>query len=192
MPGLGSPGGARDADQQGLEFLNFFPTIVLSVTASSAAPAHGHTSVFGRISQYFGAVETNERGALHLHGLLWLQGNMHLSSILKDVQGDDQGSTTGKSQFPAKPKCQQSTTRPGLVYPMTNTPHHSMHFQFQPRAICAFTLLELYFMSQVVCPVKLAYLGLLARRYLPESRFWVFRYRADRSSHFTVHDRYGT
>jgi len=32
----------------------------------------GEDFVFGRISQYFGAVETNERGALHLHGLLWL------------------------------------------------------------------------------------------------------------------------
>ncbi|PVH91577.1 hypothetical protein DM02DRAFT_663849 [Periconia macrospinosa] len=50
----------------------------------------GEDSVFGRISQYFGAVETNERGALHLHGLLWLQGNMRLSSILSDVQGEDQ------------------------------------------------------------------------------------------------------
>jgi hypothetical protein len=46
----------------------------------------GEDSVFGRISQYFGAVETNERGALHLHGLLWLHGNMCLSSLWKDVE----------------------------------------------------------------------------------------------------------
>ncbi|PVH91575.1 hypothetical protein DM02DRAFT_576886, partial [Periconia macrospinosa] len=50
----------------------------------------GKDSVFGRISQYFGAVETNERGALHLHGLLWLQGNMYLNSLLTDVQREDQ------------------------------------------------------------------------------------------------------
>jgi hypothetical protein len=50
----------------------------------------GEESVFGRINQYFGAVETNERGALHLHGLLWLQGNMQLSSILTDVEGEDE------------------------------------------------------------------------------------------------------
>ncbi|PVH96966.1 hypothetical protein DM02DRAFT_644457 [Periconia macrospinosa] len=50
----------------------------------------GEPSVFGRISQYFGAVETNERGALHLHGLLWLHGNMCLSSSLEDVE--DEGS----------------------------------------------------------------------------------------------------
>ncbi|KAG6979113.1 hypothetical protein FocnCong_v010858 [Fusarium oxysporum f. sp. conglutinans] len=50
----------------------------------------GKDSVFGRVSQYCGAVETNERGALHLHGLLWLQGNMYLSSLLSDVQGEEQ------------------------------------------------------------------------------------------------------
>ncbi|KAJ4176466.1 hypothetical protein NW755_014399 [Fusarium falciforme] len=49
----------------------------------------GEESIFGRISQYFGAVETNERGALHVHGLLWLQGNMQLSSALADVRGEE-------------------------------------------------------------------------------------------------------
>ena len=29
----------------------------------------GEESVFGRISHYYGAVETNERGALHVHGM---------------------------------------------------------------------------------------------------------------------------
>ena len=50
----------------------------------------GEDSVFGRIDQYFGAVETNERGSLHLHGLLWLQGNMHLSSVFGDIGAPDQ------------------------------------------------------------------------------------------------------
>ena len=50
----------------------------------------GEESVFGRINQYFGAVETNERGVLHLHGLLWHEGNTHLSSILGDSEGDNQ------------------------------------------------------------------------------------------------------
>jgi hypothetical protein len=50
----------------------------------------GKDSVFGRISQYFFAVETNERGALHAHGVLWLRGNMHLSSVLADVGSSDQ------------------------------------------------------------------------------------------------------
>ncbi|KJZ68635.1 hypothetical protein HIM_11974 [Hirsutella minnesotensis 3608] len=49
----------------------------------------GGESVFGRIGQYYGAVETNERGALHVHGLLWLHGNAHLSSMLADIDGED-------------------------------------------------------------------------------------------------------
>ncbi|CVL08147.1 uncharacterized protein FMAN_14189 [Fusarium mangiferae] len=63
----------------------------------------GKDSVLGRVSQYYGAVEANERGALHLHGLLWLQGNMYLSSLLSDVQGEEQAAYrqrggTGKSR----------------------------------------------------------------------------------------------
>ncbi|RKK73233.1 hypothetical protein BFJ71_g17436, partial [Fusarium oxysporum] len=50
----------------------------------------GGESVFGRISHYYGAVETNERGALHIHGLLWLHGNSHLSSMVPDTEGEDQ------------------------------------------------------------------------------------------------------
>ncbi|KAI8649722.1 ATP-dependent DNA helicase [Fusarium keratoplasticum] len=50
----------------------------------------GEESVFGRIIQYYGAVETNERGALHVHGLLWLHGNAHLSSMLADIHEEDQ------------------------------------------------------------------------------------------------------
>ncbi|XP_044715093.1 PIF1 protein [Hirsutella rhossiliensis] len=50
----------------------------------------GEESVFGRIGKYYGAVETNERGALHVHGLLWLHGNAHLSSMLADIHGEDQ------------------------------------------------------------------------------------------------------
>ncbi|KAF1807872.1 hypothetical protein P152DRAFT_485905 [Eremomyces bilateralis CBS 781.70] len=46
-------------------------------------------SVFGRINRYFGAVETNERGSLHVYGLLWLQGNMQLSSISQDDNEED-------------------------------------------------------------------------------------------------------
>ncbi|KAF6804443.1 hypothetical protein CPLU01_16056, partial [Colletotrichum plurivorum] len=51
----------------------------------------GKESVFGRISEYFGAVETNERGALHLHGLLWLEGNISMPSFLEDAKAEDAG-----------------------------------------------------------------------------------------------------
>jgi hypothetical protein len=49
----------------------------------------GAESVFGRIIHYYGAVETNERGALHVHGLLWLHGNANLSTMISDINGED-------------------------------------------------------------------------------------------------------
>lgn len=36
----------------------------------------GEPSAIGQASFYFGAVETNERHMLHLHGMIWLQGNL--------------------------------------------------------------------------------------------------------------------
>jgi hypothetical protein len=52
----------------------------------------GGEGVFGRVSQYFGAVETNERGALHLHGLMWLLGNMDLSCVFDGSGEQEQAS----------------------------------------------------------------------------------------------------
>ncbi|XP_044714738.1 PIF1-like helicase domain-containing protein [Hirsutella rhossiliensis] len=47
-------------------------------------------SVFGHVSAYYGAVETNERGALHIHGLLWLRGNAGLGEALAGPDTDEQ------------------------------------------------------------------------------------------------------
>ncbi|KAM4067799.1 PIF1-like helicase [Hirsutella rhossiliensis] len=45
----------------------------------------GQESIFGNISHYYATVETNERGSLHLHGLLWLDGNMRLPNLIDDM-----------------------------------------------------------------------------------------------------------
>lgn len=55
----------------------------------------GGPSIFRHIGQYFGAVETNQRGALYFHGLLWLDGNLGLQAALEaarregNVSGDE-------------------------------------------------------------------------------------------------------
>jgi hypothetical protein len=41
----------------------------------------GKDSIFGRVSHYYATVETNNRGALHLHGLMWLEGNLDLPDL---------------------------------------------------------------------------------------------------------------
>ncbi|KAH7461132.1 hypothetical protein FOMA001_g19195 [Fusarium oxysporum f. sp. matthiolae] len=47
-------------------------------------------SIFGKISHYYATVETNERGSLHLHGLMWLQGNLGLPSLIDDMADPDE------------------------------------------------------------------------------------------------------
>lgn len=53
--------------------------------------AQGNEGVFGKVSCYFGCVETNERGALHLHGLLWLEANIELPNLFNDLSKDGDG-----------------------------------------------------------------------------------------------------
>ncbi|XDG06036.1 hypothetical protein ABKA04_005651 [Annulohypoxylon sp. FPYF3050] len=50
-----------------LHVSSFFNEIVRAKTKDGA---------FGPINQYFGAIETNGRGAFHLHGFLWYHGNI--------------------------------------------------------------------------------------------------------------------
>ena len=49
-------------------------------------------SVFRRINEYFKAVETNERGSLHIYGLVWLYGIIGLASTLYDVSMEERES----------------------------------------------------------------------------------------------------
>lgn len=53
----------------------------------------GEPSSIGQVSFYFGAVETNERGMLHMHGMIWLQGNLafpDMASVLSSTDPDTQ------------------------------------------------------------------------------------------------------
>jgi len=49
----------------------------------------GQESIFGKVSHYYAAIETNERGALHLHGLMWWAGNLQLHTLGQDFAGPE-------------------------------------------------------------------------------------------------------
>ena len=44
--------------------------------------------LFGPVSTYFGTVETNGRGMLHLHCLVWLRGVFHISKLRNQLRSD--------------------------------------------------------------------------------------------------------
>jgi hypothetical protein len=45
----------------------------------------GERGVFGKISTCYALMETNERGALHIHGFMWLAGNIHMPKLAEEM-----------------------------------------------------------------------------------------------------------
>jgi hypothetical protein len=56
----------------------------------------GRPSIYGNVSHYYATVETNDRGALHLHGLLWLDGNLALADLVRDMANPHEGEYRSK------------------------------------------------------------------------------------------------
>ena len=56
----------------------------------------GRPSIYGNVSHYYATVETNDRGALHLHGMLWLDANLALADLIRDMANPDGGEYRAK------------------------------------------------------------------------------------------------
>jgi len=48
----------------------------------------GRVGILGEVSNHFGVVETNGRGMLHLHGLVWLTGNVAFRRLRERLLDD--------------------------------------------------------------------------------------------------------
>ena len=48
----------------------------------------GRVGILGQVANHFGVVETNGRGMLHLHALVWLTGNLEFSTLRDRVLRD--------------------------------------------------------------------------------------------------------
>jgi hypothetical protein len=66
----------------------FFHHICTGVFDALLAAGKGRTGIFGEVSNYFGVVETNGRGMLHLHSLIWLTGNLEFFALRDRLQSD--------------------------------------------------------------------------------------------------------
>jgi hypothetical protein len=66
----------------------FFDKVCTGVLEALIRPAGGETGILGEVSTYFGAVETNGRGMLHLHCLVWLAGNLDFFDLRSKMLSD--------------------------------------------------------------------------------------------------------
>lgn len=78
----------------------------------------GQDSVYGKVSHYFGAVEPNERGALHWHGLIWLHANMLMPSLLSDISEENEKNIATREKIAAflDTVCHEVSTLSILLY----------------------------------------------------------------------------
>ncbi len=68
----------------------FFHIICKAIFMSLFGAGQTKGGLLGPISNYFGIVETNGRGILHLHCLVWLKGVSHLAMLRMQLQSNDE------------------------------------------------------------------------------------------------------
>ena len=66
----------------------FFHHICVGVFDALLAAGKDRMGILGEVSNYFGVVETNGRGMLHLHTLVWLAGNLEFFTLRDRLQSD--------------------------------------------------------------------------------------------------------
>jgi PIF1-like helicase/Helitron helicase-like domain at N-terminus len=66
----------------------FFNKVCTGVLEALISPGEGRVGIFGEVSTYFGVVETNGRGMLHLHCLVWLAGNLDFFNLRGKMLND--------------------------------------------------------------------------------------------------------
>jgi hypothetical protein len=66
----------------------FFHQICTGIFNALLNASSNQAGILGQISNYFGMVETNGRGMLHLHGLIWLLGNLEFPNLRERLQSD--------------------------------------------------------------------------------------------------------
>jgi hypothetical protein len=57
----------------------------IGVLEALICPGEDKMGIFGEVSTYFGEVETNGGGMLHLHCLVWLAGNLDFFNLRKKM-----------------------------------------------------------------------------------------------------------
>lgn len=66
----------------------FFYYVCKAIFDGLLASNTGYVGILGDVSNYYGVVETNGRGMLHLHALVWVRGNLGFKTLRKRVLED--------------------------------------------------------------------------------------------------------
>ena len=67
---------------------SFFHHVCTAVFEGLFASGRDHTGILGDVSNHYGVVETNGRGMLHSHAIVWLKGNLAFGTLRSRVLSD--------------------------------------------------------------------------------------------------------
>ncbi|KAJ6125807.1 hypothetical protein N7471_010300 [Penicillium samsonianum] len=67
---------------------SFFHNVCTAVLEGLFASGRDRTGILGDVSNHYGVVETNGRGMLHLHAMVWLKGNLSFVNLRSRVLAD--------------------------------------------------------------------------------------------------------
>lgn len=67
---------------------DFFHCVCQAILRGLLATDTGHIGALGDLSNHYGVVETNGRGMLHMHAVLWVRGNLAFTTLRNRVLGD--------------------------------------------------------------------------------------------------------
>ncbi|KAJ6087103.1 hypothetical protein N7467_006017 [Penicillium canescens] len=67
---------------------SFFYCVCTAVLEGLFASGRDHTGILGDVSNHYSVVETNSRGMLHLHAIVWLKGNLEFANLRSRVLTD--------------------------------------------------------------------------------------------------------
>ena len=66
----------------------FLDQVCTAVLEALINPQDGDAGILGDVAIYFGVVESNGRGMLHLHGFVWLTGNVDFLNLREKILHD--------------------------------------------------------------------------------------------------------
>jgi hypothetical protein len=72
---------------------DFFHCVCQAILRGLLATNSDHVGVLGDLSNHYGVVETNSRGMLHMHTLLWVRGNLAFTNLRNRLLQDSEFAT---------------------------------------------------------------------------------------------------
>jgi hypothetical protein len=81
---------AATATSNPVAVATFFHHVCTAVLDGLLASGNNHGGILGDVSNHYGVVETNGRGMLHLHAMVWLRGNLSFSTLRSRVLSDSE------------------------------------------------------------------------------------------------------